>query len=395
MLVVKFGGSSVSDAAGISRVAAIIADLQSHEPVTVVVSAMAGVTDDLLAIARTAMAGDASSEASARYALDALGARHRAVFATLGVAIPAQFDAAWHACGAAAALLTQHATGSPQSVVAAANFSGWGERLMVEVLAAVVSARGIAAEAFIGEPVVLASLAQASPQPEPSLLATRAWLGPRLASLFLRDGIPIVPGYIARDAHQQPTTLGRNGSDYSAAIIAAALGASRLIIFSDVPGIFSADPRIVPSARLIPWVTYDEAAMIALAGAQVLHPRTVEPLARWQIPLELRATQDPYRTGTTILPASAPGLRVPGFVVANRACDATRTCLTVVILDGPTSADYLTMLLRRAGEIGLASVDPTGQEVEWIVPSTAAKTTQLVLHQALIDMAESASLIAR
>ncbi len=395
MLVVKFGGSSVGDAAGIARVATIIADLQSHEPVTVVVSAMAGVTDDLLAIARSAMAGDASSWASARNALDALGDRHRAVFKTLGVAIPAQFDAAWRACEAAAASLNQPASDSRQSVEAATNFSGWGERLMVEVLAAVVRTRGIAAEAFVGEPVVLASLAQGAPQPEPSLLATRAWLGPRLASLFLRDGIPIVPGYIARDAHQEPTTLGRNGSDYSAAIIAAALGASRLIIFSDVPGIFSADPRLVSSARLIPWVTYDEAARIAHAGAQVLHPRTVEPLARWQIPLELRATQDPYRTGTTILPAGAPGHRVPGFVVANRALDAVRTCVTVAILDGKTSADYLAMLLRRVGEIGQASVDPTSLEVQWIVPSATAITTQIALHQILLDAAESASLIAR
>src|SRR6185437_5604770 len=101
------------------------------------------------------------------------------------------------------------------------------------------------------------------------------------------------------------TTLGRNGSDHSAAVIAAALGAERLTIYSDVPGMLTADPRIAPDAILLPALTYDKAQRMATLGARALHPRTIEPIARWGIPLELRASETPHAPGTDILPGAA------------------------------------------------------------------------------------------
>ena len=114
--------------------------------------------------------------------------------------------------------------------------------------------------------------------------------------------MPVLPGYIARDAAGRPTTLGRNGSDHSAAVVAAALGAQALYIYSDVAGVYSADPRIVADAQLLPCLSYSEAAAIAAAGAKVLHPRAVEPLARLGIPLYLRSSLTPAAPGTDILP---------------------------------------------------------------------------------------------
>jgi hypothetical protein len=115
----------------------------------------------------------------------------------------------------------------------------------------------------------------------------------------------VLPGYIARDAAGRSATLGRNGSDHSAAVIAAALGAHAIYLYSDVAGVYSADPHVVPEAHLLPALTYTEAAEVAALGARVLHPRAVVPLARWRIPLYLRDVRQPDGPGTDVLPPSA------------------------------------------------------------------------------------------
>lgn len=377
MLVMKFGGSSVAHAGGLLQAAMIVAEQRKREPVTVVVSAMGGVTDALLHVAADALAG----EADWRLALAAVGERHRAAYRALGAAPPAAFELAWEMCRAEAEALASHGQASAWLALAQARFSGWGERLVVGLLAQALTNVGVLAKAFEAEPILLASLAGAGEAPEPSPLATRGWLAPRLAPLLLRGGVPVLPGYIARDAWDQPTTLGRNGSDYSAAIVAAALGASRLVIWSDVPGVFSADPRIVPEARLVPWLTYAEAAAIASAGAKVLHPRTVEPLARWSIPLDLRSARDLAAPGTAILPASAPYPRDLPFVVSARpaSSDPDHTELTVIALDRLD----LDILRPALASLDLPLPHITEDAARWLVPHHQADAAQRQVHHAL------------
>ena len=288
MRVVKFGGSSVADVARMRHVAAIVAELRAQGPVAVVVSAMAGVTDALMRAGQSAISGDARL----REQLEEVAQRHSAAWAAL------THDA--HTLARRGAGLD--ATARDRLV---ARFSGWGERLVVGLLAAALREAGLTAEAFDGAPVMLRGAADADGEPEPSTLATRAWLLPRLALLVMRGGVPVLPGYVARDTTGALTTLGRNGSDHSAAVIAAALGAERLTIYSDVPGILTADPRISADAALLPLLTYDEAQRVGALGAKALHPGAVEPVARWGIPLEMRSSLAPHAPGSDITPSAA------------------------------------------------------------------------------------------
>jgi bifunctional aspartokinase / homoserine dehydrogenase 1 len=304
MRVVKFGGSSVADAARLRHAGALLVELRERGPVTAVVSAMGGVTDGLLGVAASALAGDGGW----RVALRELGERHRDTYRALIGVVPAAFDEQWVEVEREAEDLLSFGPplDAPAHVLAAVRFSGWGERLSVALLAAATTVEGGAPYPVEEPPLQLLGPERAGVVPEPSALATRAWLGPRLALPVTRGEIPILPGYIARDADGRLTTLGRNSSDYSAAMIAAALGATSLTIYGDVAGIYSADPRVVSDARLLPALTYDEAARVASLGAKALHPRAVEPLAPFALPLELRDSSAPHTPGTDIGP---PGRR--------------------------------------------------------------------------------------
>jgi hypothetical protein len=226
---------------------------------------------------------------------------------------------------------------------------------------------------------------------------------PRLALLVMRGGTPVLPGYIARDTTGALTTLGRNGSDHSAAVIAAALGAERLTIYSDVPGMLTADPRIVPDATLLPALTYDEAQRMATLGARALHPRTIEPVARWGIPLELRSSLTPHMPGTDIMPGAAiprGRSRDAAWIVAARSlagAEARERGLVEVtaawlpawpLADGapePTPRDCAdaALALLPLADLAVHEVTRTADGARLLVDATRADAAVRALHTAL------------
>ncbi len=137
----------------------------------------------------------------------------------------------------------------------------------------------------------------------PSVAATRGLLVPRLAGTPHNEVVPVLPGYLACARDGLVTTLGRNGSDYSAAVIGAALRAEAVYLYSTVAGIHRADPQVMPEADVLPALTYADAAEAAALGARVLHPATLRPLAAAGIPLRLRSTLSPQEPGTDVGPA--------------------------------------------------------------------------------------------
>lgn len=374
MRAVKFGGSSVADAAGLRAAGALLADLRARGPVTAVVSAMAGVTDGLLGVARGALEGAAGW----RDELRALGARHRATYGDLTGAIPPAFEAQWAAVEGDAAALShlRAALDAPADSLAVARLSGWGERLAVQLLAAATTVAGATPYPVEDAPIQLLGPEAAGVIPEPSALATRAWLSPRLGLPITHGAIPILPGYIARDAEGRMTTLGRNSSDYSAAMIAAALGATRLTIYSDVAGVYTADPRVVAEARLLPALTYDEAARVARLGAKALHPRAVEPLASLAIPLELRASGAPHAAGTNIGPRERLARqcgRDAAWVVAARPA-ATAGAVEVSALWLPAWPDDVLDHAQAAIAARVMQRLATGSMLRVIAPDEACVT---------------------
>lgn len=396
MRVVKFGGSSVVDVAHMRQVATIVSDLHAQGPVAVVVSAMAGITDALIRAGQSAMTGDAHLPEQ----LEQIAARHYEVWAALGVEHPDDFERLWAALTDDARTLARRGArlGEEARGRLIARFSGWGERLVVGLLAAALREAGLIAEAFDEAPVTLYGAAGAETEPEPSALATRARLLPQLAMLVMRGGAPVLPGYIARDTSGALTALGRNGSDHSAAVIAAALGAERLTIYSDVPGMLTADPRVAADAELLPLLTYAEAQRMATLGARALHPRTIEPVARWGIPLELRATETPHAPGTDILPDTAQkrGAARDGawFVAARplasdlRLAEVTAAWLPAwpltdddAALPGESADAALAMLSLAA--LGAHDVTRPEESIRLLVEAAQANEAVRALHTAL------------
>lgn len=280
------------------RVAAEIISQQSKlQPVLVVVSAMSKVTDLLLESLRRAELGD-------REALDlnlkALLDRHLAVASEL---LPANPQPAFDAVESLTAEFRRITNGvlmlgerPPRSVDEALSI---GERLSSVLLATYLNGLGIPASAINAAEVIVtdALFGNASPQSE----RTRERCHQRLLPVILRGVVPIVTGFNAATEDGRPTTLGRGGSDFSASILAAALDAAELWIWTDVDGIMTADPRLVSDVAVLDQVTYAEAAELAYNGAKVLHPRTLAPLAEKRIPVWSKNSFAPQRPGTKIV----------------------------------------------------------------------------------------------
>ncbi len=395
MRVVKFGGSSVADIARLRHAASIVAELREQGPVAVVVSAMAGVTDTLLRAGRSAVTGDAHLPEL----LEDIELRHYEAWSALSDEPPEDFERQW-------AMLTQQARSLGRQSVGLSwsarerligQFSGWGERLVVGLLAATLRETGLIAEAFDDAPVALHADGSEDDEPQPSALATRARLLPRLALLVMRGGAPVLPGYIACGTRGALTTLGRNGSDHSAAVIAAALGAERLTIYSDVPGMLTADPRIAPDAELLPALSYAEAQRMARLGAKALHPRTIEPVVEWGIPLELRSSITPHAPGTDILSDAAMRgrAREGSWIVVSRPLpdvrgahvEVTAEWLPAWPLDsGDTPpCDALMVALTALREVGepAREIAPTGDGLRALVDAASAPVVVRALHTAL------------
>lgn len=314
MIVVKFGGSSLATPQRMLAAARIVATHRRSEPVVCVVSAMAGVTDQLLTVATEAAVGSLSlvwrkSSAALRVrheqTLAALTASTTSTASTASTAStgreqPSSLAQLWQAleadAAALAAITEAHALQEASMV-----FSAWGERLSVQLFQAALASIGMAATAFEDAPIIVERDASLAPRRwMASVPATALWLNAPIVNLSRLGRTPVLPGYLALTQDGAYTTLGRNGSDHSAAVIGAALDASVVYLYSDVAGIYQADPRIVPDAPLLTTLTYDEAAAVAATGARVLHPATLPPLAQRRIPLRLRSVFDPDAPGTDI-----------------------------------------------------------------------------------------------
>jgi len=286
MIVQKFGGTSVGSAGPIARLAEIVRAHRDRSPV-VVVSAVGGVTNKLFALANQALAG---SDTRAEFA--ALAAQHQTILKELGLpeATIARELGELERLVSGIGLIREL---TPRTMDQLASF---GERLSVRIVAAHLTQSGTPARAFEAHEAGLLTdgrFGGARPLPE-SEAAIRAALG------GVRE-CPVITGYIGRDKQGNITTLGRGGSDYSAAIFGAALGAQEIQIWTDVDGVMSADPRIVPKARQVPMLSFAEAAELAFFGAKVLHPATMVPAIEKNIPIRVLNSFRPEHPGTAVV----------------------------------------------------------------------------------------------
>ncbi|MFM9903431.1 MAG: lysine-sensitive aspartokinase 3 [Pyrinomonadaceae bacterium] len=297
----KFGGTSVGDVAAFERVYHIVSTQLNKNPV-VVVSAMTKVTDALLAAVETAKKGDF---AEAIATLEPHFERHLEVSRYfLPSDKPNAFNAELDfARGELADLLMRVTRRSlPLQMLKDAVVS-YGEQLSSRLLTEVLKAKGVNSRQVDSRRLIVTDDEYGAAQPiwDETKTLVRLELEPLVAA----GEVPVMGGFIAANRGGETTTLGRGGSDYSAALVAAALNASELQIWTDVTGVMTCDPRICSDARTIPVLSYEEAAELAYFGAKVLHPKTIKPAVDHAIPVRVCNTFDPGAVGTMVLADSA------------------------------------------------------------------------------------------
>lgn len=302
MIVVKFGGTSVGDADAIRRAATITRSRLTRRPI-VVVSALAGTTNTLLAIADHAVRGQLIV---ALREVEGVRTRHLAAADELlgsgapGDEVRGEISATCDELASLAEALSVLADLTPRSQDAIAAI---GELLSPWLVTAAFAACGLPAELVDARRVMITdeSFTRAGPKPDTIARAARETLLP----LVEAGRVPIVGGFIGATEQGVTTTLGRGGSDYSAALLGAALQAEAIEIWTDVDGMLTADPRVVPAARLLEQLRFDEASELATFGAKVLHPSTIAPAVRRGIPVLVCNSRRPEGKGTLIT-ADAP-----------------------------------------------------------------------------------------
>ena len=367
MIVMKFGGTSVAGAAPMRQVAQIIRRFARRKPV-VVVSALAGVTDDLLEMAGAAARGRTERM---RRLLARLKSRHETTARELGldgtgrkgagggprgrVARDARRRAAaesWRADFAAAiaelesvllgiALLREPGKRSLDLVVS------FGERLSARLLAAHLVQIGLPARFADARDLIVTDDTHGSALVD--IAATGQRSRRALRPLVRAGQIPIVTGFIGRSHQGATTTLGRSGSDYTAALMAEALRAKEIWIWKEVDGVCTADPRIVDGARVVPRLSYEEAAEMSHFGAEVIHPRTMQPARRAGIRIRIKNTFRPGGAGTVI--ASRPGRRGGPLLVGG--LDG----MALVTIEGSGIYGRPGMVLRLLSPVALAGTN--------------------------------------
>lgn len=303
MIVMKFGGTSVEDSRAIERLEKIARQRVTEKPV-VVVSAMSKVTDQLLATARKAGDSDANG------ALDAargLRERHYAAAGELlGTGVFTEFHAELETeFDALDALLKGIAAVGELTPRTLDNVVSYGERLSSKLVTAALSQRGLNASHVDSRHCVVTD--ETFTKAIPDFEATNLKLQKLVRPLIEHGRVPVMGGFIGSTSNGITTTLGRGGSDFSAAIVGAGLDAERIEIWTDVDGMMTTDPNVCDDARRIKQISFSEAAELAYFGAKVLHPATLLPAIRKNIPVLVLNSRNPANEGTRItsrVPAS-------------------------------------------------------------------------------------------
>lgn len=398
--VLKFGGTSVGSGERIRQVAGIVAHaLKEYRasdglfPV-IVVSAMSGVTDQLLRIARHACSGEREAY---EQELESLRLKH------LNAAQIVAQNADKHAIliqdiEEGVASLTQdvyalHAAAEQGLEVSlpTAAVASRGERLSILLVAAAVCDLGVnELNELNAQPVRQEIIITTHPKSDPSQPfgvvvgaeplqeETRANATRLLSPLIEQEIVPIAAGFMGRTITGFVTTLGRNGSDYSATVIGSAIDCAEVSIYTDVDGVLTADPRLVVNARLLPHLTYAEAARLSWFGAKVLHPRTLIPIAHRNIPVRVRNTFRPHIRGTIVGPVTTGQSGACAITIRHKL--ALITVESTDMFGAPENAGQVFALAAGAGAAPVAICSSSGHHLSFVVEEQAADSIISLLH---------------
>lgn len=361
MIVLKFGGSSVASATAMSRVLDIVEETASQDKVVLICSAISGCTDALIKIGQ--------SEDPERL-IDELQARHLAIIKRL-------FTGGEREKATVECLETFSDIRCIPPVI-----ESFGEILSTRIIARKLVCEGFKTAWLDSRELVVTR--QGSTQADPELTY------PRIREAIAADALSrifVAPGFIARDPSGAVTTLGRGGSDYSASIYAAALDADALQIWTDVPGIMTANPRDVPEARTIPRISYGAAFDMARYGAKVLYAPAVAPAREKGIAINIKDTFDPANPGTIISAEASPVPECKGVASLETAPGTTQVSLVCEGHPSPEAASRrISTALRESGIRPLTEVSPDPEGNFMLnVRSRIARNCVAALHREFFE----------
>jgi aspartate kinase len=378
--VMKFGGTSVGNGECISRAADIVARASEEGSVVAVVSAMGGVTNRLMEAAQASAEGDMAAGGNLA---ETLRRQHQEAVeiligdgdkrAQLAAELNKIIDAVTGLCRGTALLREL----TPRTLDA---ISSVGERLSARLLASALRELGLNAVAVEATELIVTD--NQSGRAGPLLAETRERATARLAPLLAERSVPVVTGFIGATVDGKLTTLGRGGSDYSATILGAVLDAKKIIIWTDVDGVLTADPRLVPEARTLQEISYNEAAELAYFGAKVLHPKTLRPVSEAGIPVWIRNSFFPERDGTKITAMGHPTRRgVKAITAMSNVTLITVGGRGIVGLPG-VAAKTFTAAASAQANVLLISQSSSGNDICFIIDSGDAARTVAELRAA-------------
>lgn len=351
MHVMKFGVVSVSEASRLREMAQIVRAAHiDGSPLVVVCAAISGITDKLISAARGAATGN---EAVVEEARRELWGRHRALAEKLAsdewerealyrewAELLKIFDRFTRSI----ATLGEH---SPRSIDTVAAL---GERFATHLVATALRQAGVSARTVDATELIVTDSHYGAAWPDPAESSER--IRTRLRSLLQARIVPVITGYIGATRDGIVTTLGRGGGDYSATLIGAALDAEEVSIWTDVDGILTADPKIVPEARTLPELSYAEAAEIATFGPEILHPHTLNPVAEKNITLSIRNVLRPAQPGTRVVGEPQPTVHAAHTILSTRGLSLLSIAATLGSGSG-WSPDIVARVLARLADSGV------------------------------------------
>ncbi len=376
-LVMKFGGTSVGSVAAIEKLMAIVRAARETWPRTVVVvSAMSGVTDTLLNAAHAAAAGDET--APARAAVD-LRAKHLTALHTLAphakdveliiASYLDEFAALCHAIGVLG-------EASPRALDA---ISSLGERMSAPLVAAALTHAGLPAQAVDAADIVVTDAVYQSASPD--MDATRLNAEKLVTPLLDQHIVPVTTGFIGATRQGVVTTLGRGGSDFSAAIFGVALNADEVWIWTDVDGVMTTDPRITRDARTLSELTFREISELAFYGAKVLHPKTIRPVVERGMALWVKNTFNPAHPGTRIVADNGVATGDVKAVTAFKGqCILTLEGRGMLGIPG-IAARTFAAVARTGTSVSMISQASSEQSICFVVPCKSAETVKQALEE--------------
>ena len=338
-LIMKFGGTSVADAAAISRVVRIVRTATaSGDPVVLVVSAMSGVTDELLRACDLARSGNVTA---AEAAVESVEARHRAAIEGTVADADSLLKTILAECDELRSVLHSVAVLRELTPRGADRVAAAGELLSSRIVAAALTSAGTPAQWIDPRQVLITD--DRRPVPLPLLDPTRTAAAREVQPVVDAGEVPVIGGFVGATAAGITTTLGRGGSDLSASVLGAALEAREIQIWTDVDGMLTADPRIVEGAEVVPHLSFEEASELAYFGAKVLHPSTILPAVQDGIPVRILNSLRPDGPGSLITRQVPPG---------GRALTALASKRNITVVDVTSTRMLLAHgFLRRVFEV--------------------------------------------